>query len=148
MQKRDDFIYANGPSYCISEALMMKVERYLRYIIILLFTIVNINFKDSYSCNNNVINGKASSRSVIVHVHVVHMHRGKNFDKNCKKAAVVMDDILPGVIINGVLGVNLTDIPEFRSQLNSKILISKNTKKKTAEVTSCVTQSLYLIQHA
>ena len=30
-QKRDDFRYANGPSYCISEALMMKVEKYLRY---------------------------------------------------------------------------------------------------------------------
>ena len=32
VQKRDDFRYANGPSYCISEALMMKVEKYLRYI--------------------------------------------------------------------------------------------------------------------
>ena len=34
MQKRDDFRYANGPAYCISEALMMKVEKYLRYVII------------------------------------------------------------------------------------------------------------------
>lgn len=30
-QKRDDFRYANGPSYCISHALMAKVEKYLRY---------------------------------------------------------------------------------------------------------------------
>ena len=29
-QKRDDFRYAAGPSYCISEALMMKVEKYMR----------------------------------------------------------------------------------------------------------------------
>ena len=28
----DDFRYANGPAYCISEALMMKVEKYLRYV--------------------------------------------------------------------------------------------------------------------
>ena len=31
LQKNDDFRYANGPSYCISEALMFKVEKYLRY---------------------------------------------------------------------------------------------------------------------
>ena len=30
-QKRDDFQYANGASYCISESLMAKAEKYLRY---------------------------------------------------------------------------------------------------------------------
>jgi hypothetical protein len=32
-----------------------------------------------------------------------------------------MDDLLPGVIIEGVLGVNLTDCPGFKSQMDDRI---------------------------
>lgn len=39
--------------------------------------------------------------------------RGRNFEENCVKADVDMDDILPGLIIEGVLGVQITHIPEL-----------------------------------
>ena len=39
--------------------------------------------------------------------------RGNNFDENCIKADVHMDDILPGLIIEGVLGVEISHIPEL-----------------------------------
>ena len=32
-----------------------------------------------------------------------------------------MDDLLPGVIIEGVLGVNLTDCRGFKSQMDNRI---------------------------
>ena len=41
---------------------------------------------------------------------------GQNFVDNCKKAGAVMDDVLPGVIIEGVLGVEITHIPELTDQ--------------------------------
>ena len=44
--------------------------------------------------------------------------RGKNFEENCRKSDARMDDVLPGVIIDGVLGVDLTEINEFMSQMD------------------------------
>lgn len=44
------------------------------------------------------------------------MDRGRNYDENCIKADVDMDDILPGFIIEGVLGVEITHIPELTDQ--------------------------------
>lgn len=38
---------------------------------------------------------------------------------SCNRAQAVMDDVLPGVIIEGVLGVEITDIPEITDQLDS-----------------------------
>ena len=37
-----------------------------------------------------------------------------------------MDDILPGMIINGVLGVDLIDTSEFRAQLDDIVLYHGN----------------------
>eukprot|EP00731_Ephydatia_muelleri_P007053 Em0003g1301a len=42
--------------------------------------------------------------------------RGQHFVDNCNKAQVAMDDVLPGVIIEGVLGVEITHVPELTDQ--------------------------------
>ena len=47
------------------------------------------------------------------------LSRGQNFVNSCNRAQAVMDDVLPGVIIEGVLGVEITDIPEITDQLDS-----------------------------
>ena len=44
--------------------------------------------------------------------------RGQQFVDNCNKAQVGMDDMLPGFIIEGVLGVEITNIPEFTDQIH------------------------------
>ena len=54
------------------------------------------------------------------HSHM-HTHRGKRYEENCKTSAVYMDDLLPGVIIEGVLGVNLTDCRGFKSQMDNRL---------------------------
>ena len=47
---------------------------------------------------------------------IICIHAGvKNFEENCRKGAARMDDILPGLIIEEVLGINLTEINGFRS---------------------------------
>ena len=46
-----------------------------------------------------------------------------------------MDDVLPGLIIEGVLRINLTEISGFRTQLSSKIHANSHNMKKKAEVT-------------
>ena len=48
-----------------------------------------------------------------------------------------MDDVLPGVIIDGVLGVDLKDIAGFKSQLDFVITANSQEMKKKAEV--CIT---------
>ena len=45
-----------------------------------------------------------------------------------------MDDVLPGVIIDGVLGVDLEDIPGFKSQLDSVINANSESMKNQAQV--------------
>ena len=45
-----------------------------------------------------------------------------------------MDDVLPGVIIDGVLGVDLQDIPGFKSQLDFRIQASSQEMKRQAQV--------------
>ena len=50
-----------------------------------------------------------------------HSHRGKHYEENCKKSAVYMDDLLTGVIIEGVLGMNLTDCRGFKSQMDNRL---------------------------
>ena len=65
---------------------------------------------------------------------VSFISRGKNFEDNCRKADAVMDDVLPGVIIDGVLGVDLKDIPGFKSQLDFMIHANSQEMRKKAEV--------------
>ena len=53
-----------------------------------------------------------------------------------------MDDILPGMIINGVLGVDLIDTSEFRAQLDDIILYHGNNpeavrRRKKRDVCIC-----------
>jgi hypothetical protein len=45
-----------------------------------------------------------------------------------------MDDVLPGVIIDGVLGVDLKDIPGFKSQLDFMIRANSQDMKRQAQV--------------
>ena len=45
-----------------------------------------------------------------------------------------MDDVLPGVIIDGVLGVDLKDIPGFKSQLDFMINTNSQDMKRQAQV--------------
>ena len=45
-----------------------------------------------------------------------------------------MDDLLPGVIIEGVLGVNLTDCPGFKSQMDYRISTDSQEMKTIAQV--------------
>ena len=60
--------------------------------------------------------------------------RGKNFEDNCRKSDAVMDDVLPGVIIDGVLGVDLKDIPGFKSQLDFTINGNSQDMRQKAQV--------------
>ena len=62
------------------------------------------------------------------------LHRGKKFEDNCRKSDAIMDDVLPGVIIDGVLGVDLQDIPGFKSQLDFRIQASSQEMKRQAQV--------------
>ena len=45
-----------------------------------------------------------------------------------------MDDILPGVIIDGVLGIDLTNIPGFKSQLDYMIDANSQDMRAKAQV--------------
>ena len=45
-----------------------------------------------------------------------------------------MDDILPGVIIDGVLGVDLQEIPALKSQLHDMIHGNSESIRKQAQV--------------
>ena len=60
--------------------------------------------------------------------------RGEHYEENCRKSAVYMDDLLPGVIIEGVLGVNLTDCPGFKSQMDYRISTDSQEMKTIAQV--------------
>ena len=62
------------------------------------------------------------------------LHRGKNFEDNCRKSDACMDDILPGVIIDGVLGIDLQDIAGFKSQLDFMIQENSQEMKRKAQV--------------
>ena len=56
--------------------------------------------------------------------------RGKNFEENCKKSQVLMDDILPGVIIDGVLGVDLKDTEGFKGQMDDILYLQADDPKE------------------
>ena len=45
-----------------------------------------------------------------------------------------MDDVLPGVIIDGVLGIDLQDIAGFKSQLDFMIQENSQEMKRKAQV--------------
>ena len=45
-----------------------------------------------------------------------------------------MDDLLPGVIIEGVLGVDLKDCPGFKSQMDYRISADSQEMRTTAQV--------------
>ena len=45
-----------------------------------------------------------------------------------------MDDVLPGVIIDGVLGIDLQDIAGFKSQLDFTIQGNSQEMKRKAQV--------------
>ena len=45
-----------------------------------------------------------------------------------------MDDLLPGVIIEGVLGVDLTDCPGFKSQMDYRISTNSQSMRSIAQV--------------
>ena len=48
-----------------------------------------------------------------------------------------MDDLLPGVIIEGVLGVDLTDCPGFKSQMDYRISTDSQSMRNMAQVYTC-----------
>ena len=60
--------------------------------------------------------------------------RGKNYEENCKKSGVVMDDLLTGVIIDGVLGIDLNVTDEFRSQFDDMFSGNSEEVRKHAQV--------------
>ena len=60
--------------------------------------------------------------------------RGKKFEETCRRSDVVMDDVLPGVIIDGVLGIDMNVTDEFRSQLDPSISGSSEVLSRRAEV--------------
>ena len=59
--------------------------------------------------------------------------RGERFEENCKKSKVTMDDILPGVIIEGVLGIDITDTVEFKGQMDDIMLYPGNNSPQNKE---------------
>ena len=67
------------------------------------------------------------------HTHT-HTHRGEHYEENCQKSGVHMDDLLPGVIIEGVLGVDLKDCPGFKSQMDDRISTDSQEMRKIAQV--------------
>ena len=44
--------------------------------------------------------------------------RGKNYEDNCQKSQADMDDVLPGVIIDAVLGIDMNETTIFKGQLD------------------------------
>ena len=69
----------------------------------------------------------------------LQMNRGRRYEDNCRKSQAAMDDILPGVIIDGVLGIDLNVTDEFKGQLDDLVfhrgneaqqVDSKNLKKE------------------
>ena len=66
-------------------------------------------------------------------MHII-LYRGKKYEQNCNKSDVVMDDVLPGVIIDGVLGVNLTSIDDFKSQLDDVVSGNSRDVKNATQV--------------
>lgn len=60
--------------------------------------------------------------------------RGKKFEEYCEKLDVDMDDVLPGVIIDGVLGIDLNVTDEFKSQLDFTFGGNSEEVKEQAQV--------------
>lgn len=58
----------------------------------------------------------------------------KILKKTCRKSAARMDDVLPELIIKGVLGIDITEINGFKTQLSSKIHTNSQNMRKQAEV--------------
>lgn len=63
-------------------------------------------------------------------VHACFFPRGKKFEENCRKSQAAMDDILPGLIIEGVLGVDLNDTGEFKGQLDDIMFYNSPSAQK------------------
>eukprot|EP00731_Ephydatia_muelleri_P007076 Em0003g1324a len=77
------------------------------------------NFPERKHDNYRYANGPAYCISAHLMNRLEKYLRGQNFVSSCNRAQAVMDDVLPGVIIEGVLGVEITDIPEITDQLDS-----------------------------
>ena len=60
-----------------------------------------------------------------------HVYRGKNFEDHCRKSQVDMDDVLPGVIIDAVLGIDMNETTVFKGQLDDIMyyIMSNNPKE-------------------
>ena len=55
-----------------------------------------------------------------------------------------MDDLLPGVIIEGVLGVDLTDCPGFKSQMDYRISTNSQSMRSIAQVYTYEDNPIYI----
>ena len=88
-RKRNNFRYSSGNTYCISDPLMMELEKYLS---------------------------------------------GKNYVQSCKKALVSMDDVLVGVVIDGILGYDLIEPQNLRTELDDYLEFSANDLKQASTV--------------
>eukprot|EP00731_Ephydatia_muelleri_P008719 Em0004g1057a len=88
-RKRDNFRYSSGNTYCISDPLMMELEKYLS---------------------------------------------GNDYVESCKKAQVSMDDVLVGVVIDGILGYDLIEPRNFRTELDSYGEFSVDDLKQASTV--------------
>ena len=61
-------------------------------------------------------------------------HRGKNFEETCRRSDVIMDDVLPGVVIDGILGIDMNVTDEFMSQMDKTQLTFDSTAKETKKI--------------
>ena len=141
IQRRDDFRYANGPAYCISETLMMKVEKYMRYVL------NSAAIKDErYRAKGRGRNRdqgekergrgrrggreggrkRGGERERERERDLASSCRGKNFEDHCRKSQASMDDILPGVIIDAVLGIDMNETLAFKGQLDDIVYYNSN----------------------
>ena len=68
------------------------------------------------------------------HYYYIMHNSGKRFSDNCVKSDVVMDDVLTGVIIDGVLGIDMNVTDEFKSQMDGIISGSSIRIKEMAQV--------------
>ena len=70
---------------------------------------------------------------ILIHHNIMHIS-GERFSDNCVKSDVRMDDVLTGVIIDGVLGIDMNVTDEFKSQMDAVIGGSSMQLKKMAQV--------------
>ena len=66
------------------------------------------------------------------HAHV--QCRGKNYEDHCRKSQVDMDDILPGVIIDAVLGIDINETAVLKGQLDDIMYFTSNNPEELKRV--------------